>query len=194
MTKGILELVSEIEALQLELDEALGARREEFDFDVKEQKVVFDSETHAHHTSIKRSMLAQLMHAHPLILLTSPVIYSVLIPFALLDLFVSVYQTICFPLYKVTKVPRKNYVVFDRQYLAYLNGFEKLNCIYCSYATGVVSYAQEIIARTEQYWCPIKHARQVLGAHSRYLNFLEYGDAEAYRDDRRGLRDELGPD
>ncbi len=191
MTKSIPDLVSEIEALQVQLDEALTSRREEFDFEVADQRVVFDEETSERHASHKRGMMVQFMNANPFILLTSPFIYSVLLPFALLDLFVSVYQLICFPIYKVAKVSRRSYVAFDRRYLGYLNGFEKLNCMYCSYATGVVSYATEIISRTEQYWCPIKHARHLLGVHSRYADFLEYGDAEGYQDGRRRLRQDI---
>jgi hypothetical protein len=38
----------------------------------------------------------------------------------------------------------------------------------------------ENVARTEQYFCPIKHARKVLGTHRRYANFLDYGDADDY--------------
>jgi hypothetical protein len=38
----------------------------------------------------------------------------------------------------------------------------------------------EILTRTEQYFCPIKHARKILGTHSRYKRFLAYGEADAY--------------
>ncbi len=58
---------------------------------------------------------------------------------------------------------------------------EKFNCIYCGYGNGVAAYGKEIIARTEQYWCPIKHAERVKDPHTRYYNFFEYGDAEGYR-------------
>lgn len=34
--------------------------------------------------------------------------------------------------------------------------------------------------RTEQYFCPIKHARKILGTHGRYNRFLAYGDAQDY--------------
>ena len=68
----------------------------------------------------------------------------------------------------------------DRYRLGYLNIFERLNCAYCGYANGVIAYAREITARTEQYWCPIKHARKVLGSHARYAHFLDYGEAEDY--------------
>jgi hypothetical protein len=58
----------------------------------------------------------------------------------------------------------------------------------------MIAYISEIVARTEQYFCPIKHARKVLGAHSRYSRFIEYGDAENYQERleqyRRSLNEE----
>jgi hypothetical protein len=99
----------------------------------------------------------------------------------LLDLSVTIYQAVCFPAYGIEKVHRKDYLVFDRHHLAYLNALEKLNCAYCSYANGLIAYVREIAARTEQYWCPIKHARRVIGAHPHYSRFEDFGDAEGYR-------------
>ena len=58
---------------------------------------------------------------------------------------------------------------------------ERLNCVYCSYANGLFAYATEIAARTEQHWCPIKHAKRLDAPHSRYWQFLDYGDAKSYR-------------
>jgi hypothetical protein len=46
---------------------------------------------------------------------------------------------------------------------------------------GILAYFTEIAARTEQHWCPIKHAGCVKCAHSRYKLFVDYGDAEQYR-------------
>ncbi|MDP2828248.1 MAG: hypothetical protein Q8O37_06540 [Sulfuricellaceae bacterium] len=82
--------------------------------------------------------------------------------------------------------------MFDREQLAYLNLIEKINCAYCAYTNGFIAYAQEIVARTEQYWCPIKHARRILGSHVRYANFIDFGDAEAYRRELGELRKVLG--
>lgn len=65
--------------------------------------------------------------------------------------------------------------------LPYLTPFEKLNCVYCSYATGVVAYVREVTARTEQYWCPIRHARPIRSPHGRDRAFVDCGDASAYR-------------
>jgi hypothetical protein len=103
-----------------------------------------------------------------------------LLPIGIFDLSLTIYQSICFRLYNIPQVVRSDYIVIDRHHLAYLNAIEKINCIYCGYGNGVISYAREITSRTEQYWCPIKHARKILDAHPRYETFLNYGDAIAY--------------
>ena len=84
-------------------------------------------------------------------------------------------------MYGIPKVRRADYIVIDRQYLSYLNVIERLNCVYCGYFNGVIGFAREIAGRTEQYWCPIKHAHKIKALHSRYKNFFDYGDAEGYR-------------
>jgi hypothetical protein len=79
----------------------------------------------------------------------------------------------------------------DHQHLAYLNAFEKVHCMYCSYAVGFLGYASEIVARTELYFCPIKHAGKILGAHSHYGQFLEYGEADDYHGKLETFRNDL---
>ena len=98
-----------------------------------------------------------------------------------MDLFLTAFQAVCFPVYGIPKVKREEYIVLDRIYLAYLNPIEKMNCLYCGYFNGVAAYVREIGARTEQYWCPIKNARKQKAVHSRYKNFIHYGDAKTYR-------------
>ena len=129
-----------------------------------------------------------LRRSSALAILTSPVIYLGWIPFLLMDLFVTVYQAICFPVYRIPKVRRSDYLVFDREDLPYLNAIEKFNCFYCSYGNGVAAYTREVAARTEQYWCPIKHARRIRDAHGRYPKFFDHGDAEAFRQGLARLR------
>jgi hypothetical protein len=61
----------------------------------------------------------------------------------------------------------------------------------------LLAYASEITARTEQYFCPIKHARKILGAHSRYKDFLDYGEADnlhhKVEEFRSALAQEIAP-
>jgi hypothetical protein len=123
--------------------------------------------------------------------LSAPIIYSLIIPFAVVDAWVSIYQAICFRVYGIPQVRRGRYMVFDRAGLRYLNALEKLNCAYCSYVNGVIAYVREVGSRTEQYWCPIKHARRVLGAHPRYPDFEEYGQGEQYKEKLETLRAKL---
>jgi hypothetical protein len=134
------------------------------------------------HRRLKRSSWKHLRTTRLLVILSSPLIYACVIPFLLLDGSVAIYQLVCFPIYGIPRVRRKDYLVFDRGRLAYLNAIEKIGCIYCSYVNGLLAMITEIAARTEQYFCPIKHARRLAQTHSRYGKFLPYGDARAYRE------------
>ena len=136
------------------------------------------------HEESREDLLTFLRSASIPSLLSTPIVYSVGLPFALLDLWVTLYQWACFPVYGIPWVRRGAYFAIDRHKLVYLNGIEKANCMYCSYANGVIAYVREVAACTEEYWCPIKHARPVPGAHGHYRRFFGYGDAQGYR---RGL-------
>ena len=151
----------------------------------------FDEEVRRRHKRFRQSIPAFLRDGTLGNLLTTPVIYSLALPFLLLDLWVSAYQAICFPIYGIAGVRRGSHFTIDRHKLAYLNGIEKANCLYCSYAEGVVGYVREVLARTEQYWCPIKHGRDVPVPHDHYQLFFDYGDAEGYRRDLPRLRKAL---
>lgn len=126
------------------------------------------------------------------LLLTAPVIWSIAIPLALLDLMATLYQRLCFPIYDIPPVHRSEFVVIDRHKLAYLNWIEKLNCIYCGYGNGVLAYVREIASRTEERWCPIKHARPVKKPHPRYEGFVDFEDADSYRQKKRERKEEEG--
>jgi hypothetical protein len=143
------------------------------------------------HRRLRQSIPSYVRHGSVLSLLTAPVIYSLIVPLALLDAWVWAYQWICFPIYGIRRVPRHAYFVMDRGRLGYLNGIEKINCTFCSYANGLFAYVREVAARTEQYWCPIKHARPIRAAHGRYHSFFDYGDAERYRQDLSRVRRRL---
>ncbi len=180
MNPHIAALTEKIRALEKELDAELAKRRAELRIGLEHGRVAFEEELLRRHRALRRRLLPYILGANPLVILTAPVIYAGVVPFLLLDLFVTVYQTVCFPIYGIAKVKRANYLVFDRHHLAYLNALEKLNCAYCSYANGLIAYVREIAARTEQYWCPIKHARRVVGTHARYALFDDYGEGEGY--------------
>jgi hypothetical protein len=139
-------------------------------------------ETLIEHRRHKKSSWKHLRTTRLLVILSSPLIYACVLPFLMVDASVELYQLVCFPIYGIPRVRRKDYLVFDRGRLAYLNTIEKIGCIYCSYVNGLLAMITEIAARTEQYFCPIKHAHRLAQTHSRYGKFLPYGDARAYRE------------
>jgi len=186
----IAELAGSIRALERQLEVALAKRRVELNYKVHDGVVHFEQVVIAKHRLLKTRLSTYILGARPAMMITAPVIYSLIIPVLLLDLFVAVYQTVCFPVYGIPRVKRADYIAFDREQLAYLNGLEKLNCAYCAYANGVFAHVREVASRTEEYWCPIKHARRVLGVHPRYGRFVDYGDCEAYRHELERLRAE----
>jgi hypothetical protein len=191
MNQTIDELIRKVQLLEDELEVEYRRKREDFEFIIKEKRVQFAEEVACQQRRLKAGLVSYLLDAHPLNILTAPVIYCGFLPFVVLDLFFTLYLAICFPIYGIPKVRRADYFQFDRQDLPYLNVIEKFNCFYCSYANGLASYAREIAARTEQYWCPIKHARRIRAAHDRYPRFFEYGDAESYKKGLERLRQEL---
>jgi hypothetical protein len=188
MNERIAAIVAQIHHLESELEVEFAKRRVELAFTVKGRVVKFEERVLKRHRELKSHLSDYILGARPLLILTAPVIYSLIIPFVLLDLFVSAYQFICFPIYGIPTVRRSDYWVIDRVHLSYLNIIEKVNCAYCAYANGVIAYAREIASMTEQYWCPIKHARRVIAAHERYRNFVDYGDAENYHKALEALR------
>lgn len=187
----IEEIAAEIVRLQGELDREILRRRDTLGWRLHDGLVEFEHGVTMEHRRLKRSAAAFIASAPPATVLTAPVIYSLILPLALIDLWASTYQAICFRAYRLPRVQRRDYLAFDRQALAYLNWIERLNCWFCAYANGVAAYVREIASRTEQYWCPIKHALKITSPHKRYHAFVDYGDAEGYRDRLSRLRQEL---
>ena len=194
MTPQITELIDRIRTLEGELDAEIAKRSAELRIGIEHGRIAFEEELLRRNRGLRLKLAPYLLGANPLVMLVSPVIYAGIVPLLLLDLFVSLYQAVCFPVYGIAKVKRADYFVFDRHHLAYLNALEKLNCAYCSYANGLIAYAREILARTEQYWCPIKHARRVIGTHARYALFDDFGDGENYQARLIELRKGLAKD
>lgn len=181
MTQRMRDLATEILRLQSELDGEIEKSRAQLGWHIDERMVAFEHGIVAEHRRLRKTVKSFLADAPISVVVTTPVIYSLIVPLLIIDAWASLYQAICFRAYRIARVRRANYIVFDRQHLAYLNWIEALNCLYCGYANGVFAYIREIGSRTEQYWCPIKHALRIADPHQRYHEFLEYGDAEGYR-------------
>ncbi len=181
MTK-IDDVIERLEALEKELAEEFDRVGAEVGYTIERKKVRFTREVRKQHRLLARKWADYVYESGFLMILTIPVIWGAVIPALLMDLTVTVYQWACFPIYGIPKVRRGDYIVIDRQSLAYLNWIEKLNCVYCGYFNGLLGFVREVAGRTEQYWCPVRHARTPRSPHSRYRFFLEYGDAAGYRE------------
>jgi hypothetical protein len=185
------DLIAQIKALEIRVEDAISTRRAEFGYRIEQGRLAFEEEVAVQQRKLKSNLAQYVFGIPPLFIVTLPFIYSLIIPIVLLDLFASLYQAVCFPIYGIEKVSRHPYIVMDRHRLPYLNAVEKLNCAYCSYGNGVLAYVGEIASRTEQFWCPIKHAQRLAGAHRRYGDFIDFGDAEGYKQKLESLRTRL---
>jgi hypothetical protein len=188
MNDRMQDIIRQIKKLQEDLTIEIQKKEREFYYEIKKKRVRFEKEIKKLHRSQAMSLFRYITGASFRNVITAPVILSCIIPALMLDAFLSFYQLVCFPAYGIPRVRRGDYIIIDHHYLSYLNIIEKLNCVYCSYFNGLIAYVQEIGARTEQYWCPVKHARKLRTLHSRYKEFLDYGDSEAYRKEFKELR------
>lgn len=174
--------------LEAELERLLIEKRGEFQYSIRRGKVVFERSVRRLQRIQRVGLWRYLRDAPLAYVLSAPVIYGMIVPLVILDLSFTVYQHICFRIYRIPLVRRSDYLVIDRHNLDYLNAIEKLNCVYCGYGNGLIAYAREITARTEQFWCPIKHARRTLDVHHRAERFFHYGDVYAFQQGLEMLR------
>ena len=191
MNEKIRHILGQIAALEDELRSTLQQQEQRVLFKVNGKRIEFEHTVEQAHIKLKVGIFRWFLSVRPQNYLTAPIIYGMIFPLLIFDLCISFFQATCFPVYGIAKVRRADYIVFDHQQLAYLNIIEKADCLYCSYANGLVAYAHEITGRTEQYFCPIKHASKILGAHAHYAKFLDYGDTENFQTKLEELRREL---
>lgn len=181
MQKSINEIVKRISDLQEDLEKIFEQQRAAFQYHIDKRRVRFEAQIKARHREFRKGLLKFWRDAKIKTFLAAPLIYAFIVPLLILDLSLWIYQAICSRAFDIKVVKRSDFIVIDRHQLAYLNAVEKINCLYCGYGNGLLTFAREIAARTEERWCPIKHARKIKNAHSRYPHFIDYGDAEGYR-------------
>ncbi|MGB5834666.1 MAG: hypothetical protein WBG92_22130 [Thiohalocapsa sp.] len=180
--------------LDSEIDRLLTEGREQFRYRLRRGRVVFERGMRSLHRNHRVGVLAYLRNAPVSFILSAPLIYGMLVPMLLLDVSLTIYQHLCFRIYGIPRVRRRDYLIIDRHQLAYLNAIERVNCVYCGYSNQLIEYAREVAGRTEQYWCPIKHARRSLDPRARTARFADYGDAEGYSARLQMLRKNWGED
>ena len=183
MSNRFDEIVEQIKKLEDELIDEIKTKEKEFFYEFENEKVKFKQNVIDEGRSKIISSIKYLSSFPVLAIFTIPFIWFMIIPAFITDILITVYQYICFPIYKIPRVKRADYIIMDRYNLFYLGKVEKINCWYCEYFNGVVSYVREIAGRTEQFWCPIKHSKHIKDKHSRYDKFFDYGDYIKYRNE-----------
>ena len=186
---AILQQLHSLQAeLDIELERVLKEKRDLFHYSLEKGKIRFEEGMRKLQRSRRTGLWRYFREARLRHVLTAPVIYSLIVPFILLDVAITLYQQVCFRAYGIPRVPRSDFIVIDRHYLAYLNIIEKMNCMFCGYANGLIAYTREIASRTEQFWCPIKHAQETRDPHTRTRDYADYGDPNTYPGKLKALR------
>lgn len=151
--------------------------KEKYWFIIQWRKIIFNSEVRQKNKEQKKWIIETIFNAKVREILSIPFIYPIIIPIVILDIFITIYQFFAFRLYKIPMVKRKDYIIYDRFQLDYLNIFQKIHCQYCSYVNWLLSYVVEIVWRTEMYWCPIKSSQKIKWWHDWQEYFADYGDS-----------------
>jgi hypothetical protein len=142
------DLIRKMHELEDELEVEYINMREEFDFIIKEKRVRFAEEVALQQSQLRSGLY--FLEASRLNILSALLIFAGFIPFIMLDLFLVSYQTVCFPIYGISKVRRSEHLICDRDDIPYLNMREKFNLFYCSYGNGLAAFVREILACAEQ--------------------------------------------
>ena len=114
------------------------------------------------------------LHFKPFLLpIATLMIYSMIIPVLILDLWTTLYQLVYFSAAGIPKIHKKDYIIFDRWELHKLTLWQKINCVYCEYVNGLIAWAKGVSNQTEIYSCAIKHSARRKGQENE-INFYKY--------------------
>lgn len=182
MNQSIKDLLEKISSLNKQLSEKYSQLADKYGFSFSGKKIVFLQEFRKRNKSFKIPTWKYVIPKDVRHLLSLPFIYMMIVPIVILDIFITIYQGVTFSLYHIPKAKRRDFIIYDRQFLDYLNLVEKVHCLYCTYANGLFAYAVEIAGRTERYWCPIKAAHKPKFHHGWYSEFADYGNPEEWKD------------
>ena len=134
MSTTIDEILEKIQSLEKDLERAFEVKRAQFHYHLERRAVRFEEEALVQQRALKQGLLRFWRMSGGLNFITSPVIYALVVPLVLLDLSLTVYQFVCFPIYKIRKLQRGDVLVFDRNHMACPTPLEKLTCAFVSSA------------------------------------------------------------
>ena len=182
MKGTIQDILQKIEKLQDEMRARYDEMAKKYGYAFEKRKVRFQEAFRAENRKEKISAWRYVISKNLRFIISMPFIYGMIFPALILDLCITIYQQTAFRLYRIPRVKRSDYIIFERKYLDYLNWIEKMNCLYCSYVNGLFAYCVEVAARTERFWCPIKAASKPRFTHSWYQEFADYGNPKEWKE------------
>jgi len=125
MSTQLEVLLDKMKVLEDELIEELQKQQEEFSYEITKRRVYFEENVIIRHKEYTKQLFNYITDAKLKHILSTPFIWICIVPVALMDITISLYQAICFPIYGIPKVKRQDYIVFDRQYLNYFESYRK---------------------------------------------------------------------
>jgi hypothetical protein len=120
MSASVDRIVGRLRDAEEDLKRDVDEQQRRWQYRIHRGRVWFDKELGEAHRRLRQTIPAYIREGSAFNLLTAPVIYSLIIPLALLDVWTTAYQWVCFPIYGVARVRRRAYFVIDRRHLAYL--------------------------------------------------------------------------
>jgi len=124
MNKNVTDILARIKQLEEDLESELQRRRNALQADFENRRVHFEAAILEQQRRFKMGLWHYLMDAELRHLACVPFIYGLIFPMLLLDAALTLYQWVCFPLFRIQKVRRHECWVYDRSHLAYLNALE----------------------------------------------------------------------
>jgi anti-sigma-K factor RskA len=93
----IARLIGQIAELEAELEAEMARRAAQLRVAFVDGRLKYEQDVLRRHRELQSSLWNYLRSARVLVVITAPVIYALILPLVLLDIFITIYQFICFP-------------------------------------------------------------------------------------------------
>ena len=107
MAGRIEDIVERIRTLEAELEAEVKHQTDSLSHDFEEKRIRFEREILEQQKRFKMGLIKYLCSANLKSYLAAPFIYSLICPLICLDIFISIYQWTCFPLFGIKKIKEK---------------------------------------------------------------------------------------
>ena len=92
----MLDVLDRLRDLETDLEHEVAAAQHRWHYKIETGRIRFEEAVHRRHKALKMSLAQFLRESSIPALLTAPIIYSLFVPFVVVDAWVSLYQLVCF--------------------------------------------------------------------------------------------------